>query len=372
MESSMLPTQALEYDLPEALIARHPAEPRSTARLMVVRDDSVEHLRIADLPDLLLPSDALVMNRTSVLPARFVGRNADTGGKTEGLWLGDVTLEGGRPGWQMLLKARRLREGKRVTLLAPDGTDSCVTLRLLGRSKVDGLWQAEVEGAHGRSTPAVLDEVGLTPLPPYIRSARFRAGEDVADARDRADYQTAIARASGSGPIAGSVAAPTAGLHFSPELLGAIDRAGVRRGEVVLHVGAGTFKPVETEYVQQHPMHREWCSLAEAAWALDHPGRVVAVGSTSARTLETFAQHTGDASEGWLETDLLIAPGYAWKRVDALLTNFHLPRSTLLAMVGALVPGGIERLRALYAEAVALEYRFYSYGDAMLIVPSSR
>ena len=364
----MLLTKALDYDLPEHLIATTPAEPRERARLMVVWPDRVEHLRVADLPDLVEPGDALILNQTQVLPARFRGRAIETGGFAEGLWLGDAT-QGDALTWHLFLKARRLRAGTRFELLDRGDRPSGYVLELIRRVSDDGVWEAAVEGGH--TTPEVLNGIGLTPLPPYIRGARARAGEIVAEDADRRAYQTVVAIEARNAPVLGSVAAPTAGLHFTRELLEAIESRGVRRGEVVLQVGAGTFKPIESEFVEQHVMHREWCSLGGARWAMDHPGRVVAVGSTSARTLESYgrALRGGEQPGAWMETDLLIAPGYAWERVDVLLTNFHLPRSTLLAMVAAIVPGGVERLRALYAEAVMTGYRFYSYGDAMLIVP---
>lgn len=286
-----------------------------------------------------------------------------------GLWLGDAERED-TLAWHLFLKARRLREGKRFELLDRGDRPSGYVLQLIRRVSEDGVWKASVRGGRA-TTPEVLEAIGLTPLPPYIRGARARAGEFVAEEADRRAYQTVVATEAKDAPVLGSVAAPTAGLHFTRELLQAVDSRGVRRGEVVLQVGAGTFKPIESEFVEQHVMHREWCSLGEARWAMDHPGRVVAVGSTSARTLESYgrAWRAGEQPGAWMETDLLIAPGYDWERVDGLMTNFHLPRSTLLAMVAAIVPGGVERLRALYAEAVMTGYRFYSYGDAMLIVP---
>ncbi|MGH7133707.1 MAG: S-adenosylmethionine:tRNA ribosyltransferase-isomerase, partial [Phycisphaerales bacterium] len=212
-----------------------------------------------------------------------------------------------------------------------------------------------------------------TPLPPYIRAARKRHGVEVDDAVDRAAYQTVYAR--GDELSAGSVAAPTAGLHFTPDLLAMLSAKGVDRAEVVLHVGTGTFKPVDTEFVEQHPMHAEWCTAPAAttaamARARFSGGRVFAVGTTSARTLESFTQAeltpNADASH-W--TRILITPGYQWRHIDGLMTNFHLPRSTLLAMVAALLPGGAAQLLDVYREAIVKGYRFYSYGDAMLVAP---
>ncbi|GAB4383348.1 MAG: tRNA preQ1(34) S-adenosylmethionine ribosyltransferase-isomerase QueA [Phycisphaerales bacterium] len=374
----MLPAAALEYELDESLIAVRPAEPRESARLMVVRrsrPDQIDHRRIADLPGLLSPGQVLVFNRTRVLPARFLGRNLDTGGRVEGLWLGDLPADGAHV-WEALIKARRFRPGRRIELTDAAGRQTGVTLTLVERRGEDGTWAVQVHDPGSRPTPEILEQVGLTPLPPYIRGARKRAGVDVPDEMDRRAYQTVFCDGqSGAGdahqPVQGSVAAPTAGLHFTPELLHRLADVGVERAEVTLHVGAGTFKPIETEHVEEHPMHSEWCRLGEGAWVLDAPKTLVAVGSTSARTIESFAQlrARGEPIPDWLATDLLIAPGYAWQRVDGLLTNFHLPRSTLLAMVAALLPGGVEQLLDLYRLAMQQRYRFYSYGDAMLILP---
>lgn len=368
-DQRMLPTSALDYDLPERLIATRPAEPREDARLMVIeRSDPgrIEHLRIRDLPALVPAGAKAVFNRTRVMPARFLGVNLDTGGRVEGLWLEDGPGDG--LVWHAMVRARRHRPGRRMELVDPAGQRSGVVLTLIERVSDDGVWSLSVEDALGRATPGILEAVGLTPLPPYIRGARKRAGLAVPDAEDRRDYQTVFA-AEESGHW--SVAAPTAGLHFTPEMLDALDARGIERAEVMLDVGPGTFKPIETDTVEAHQMHSEWCSLGEAAGVLEAPAPVLAVGSTSARTLESFAleRAAGRAVEGWMSTDLMIAPGYEWQRVDAMVTNFHLPRSTLLLMVGAFLPGGLDRLLDLYAQAVAMEYRFYSYGDAMLILP---
>lgn len=371
LRSTMLRTSALEYDLPERLIAINPIEPREDAKLLVVQrsDPSrIEHCRVADLPG-LMPSDAVaVFNRTRVLPARFVGVNIETGGRIEGLWLADGLDD--RLVWHAFVRARRLRAGRLLALVNADGERTGVVLRLRERISDDGVWVLEVEDERRRPTPEILRAFGQTPLPPYIRSARKRAGVIVADEVDRCDYQTVYA-AKGDTSGHWSVAAPTAGLHFSQSGLTDLERRGVRRAEVMLDVGAGTFKPIEAEHVEDHPMHAEWCSLGESHWVMDAQKPVIAVGSTSARTLESFAIAASqgiDPSE-WLETDLMIAPGYEWKRVDGLLTNFHLPRSTLLLMVAAFLPGGIEQLMALYTQAIEREYRFFSYGDAMLILP---
>jgi S-adenosylmethionine:tRNA ribosyltransferase-isomerase len=367
----MLPTSALDYDLPERLIATRPASPREDARLMVLqRSDParVEHCRIADLPGIVPAGTTAVFNRTRVLPARFLGINLDTGGRVEGLWLEDGPGDG--LVWHAMVRARRHRPGRRMELVDAAGNRSGVVLTLIERVSEDGVWSLSVEDPQARVTPGLLDAVGLTPLPPYIRGARKKAGVSVSDAEDRRDYQTVFA-AEADEPGHWSVAAPTAGLHFTPEILEQLDARGIERAEVMLDVGPGTFKPIETDTIEAHQMHSEWCSLGDAASVLDAAGSVMAVGSTSARTLESFAlaRAAGRGVEGWMSTDLMISPGYQWQRVDAMVTNFHLPRSTLLLMVGAFLPGGIEQLLELYAKAVAREYRFYSYGDAMLILP---
>lgn len=372
VRSTRVLTSELEFELPRERIATRPVEPRDAARLLVVsRSDRgrLEHRRVRDLPALLDADDTLVFNTTRVLPARLLGVNLDTGGRVAGLYLRDGEAGSGLV-WEVLLKARRFRSGRRIGLEGADGRPSGVVLTLLERTGDEaGAWRVLVSGADGRSTGQILAGVGRTPLPPYILSARKERSEPVEDAEDRAAYQTVYAEASGS------VAAPTAGLHFTPRLLDELGRRGVGRADVTLHVGSGTFKPVECERVEDHPMHAEWCSLAGSeASILGAPGRVVAVGTTSARTIESYA---GLAARGlglpeWLETDLLITPGYSWRRVDGLLTNFHLPHSTLLAMVAAFLEDGrgdgMARLKRVYAEAIGAGYRFFSYGDAMLLL----
>ena len=366
----MLRTSDLEYDLPRGLIATTPAEPRDSARLLVVRGTAApEHAIFRDIPDMLGSGDRLVVNTSKVIPARWIGRRQETGGKAEGLFL----EFGPEPGqWVTMVKARRFREGAVIELAARDGSDSGHAIELEQRHEtVPGAWVVRFVGAAWESvedfrahTMAVLSEVGRIPLPPYIRSARREQGKDDQHACDADRYQTVYAQA------AGSVAAPTAGLHFTPAVLDALKGRGVLRRDVTLHVGAGTFREVETETIEDHPMHREVCHaspevLQDLRDARTRGHRVVAVGTTAARTLEASAGTAG----GWLETDLLITPGYDWKLVDAMVTNFHLPRSTLMAMVAALLPGGVEQLHEVYREAIAREYRFYSYGDAMLVLP---
>lgn len=384
MTQRPLPTDALDYDLPESLIATRPAEPRDSARMLVMRRSGgeIEHRHVRDLHEYLGPGDLMIFNNTKVIPARFLGRRLDTGGKVEGLYL-DSLSDGS---WQVMLRSNgRLRSGHRIGLVDAEGQPSGHVLELVGRAEdaaegFGGEWLVRPQAADGRAiTPACLDEVGLTPLPPYIR--RARRGETFGDAQDRRWYQTVYADSSQSG----SVAAPTAGLHFTPELLDAIDEKGVKRCQVTLHVGAGTFKPISAKTVQAHHMHTERyeapSETLEALRKTRRPAeggaetRVIAIGTTTVRTLESLppvealAAHTGVSLAG--ETDLLIAPGSEFRYVDGMLTNFHLPRSTLLALVGAFVGerDGLERLLAVYAEAVRREYRFYSYGDAMLILP---
>ena len=376
----MLRTSDLDYDLPADLVATRPADPRDSARLLVVRrSDPSErrHLVVRDLPDLLDAGDALVCKTTSVLPARLFARR-ETGGRLEGLFLRqrpDVAPPEGAVGvWELMLKTnRRPRIGERLTLTTPAGEGRDAHLTLLSRDEASGEWTAAVGGeAAAPDAQATLGAMGATPLPPYILAARKARHDETPDEADRRWYQTVFNDPATADAEGASIAAPTAGLHFTPDLLEAIDRVGVTRASVVLHVGAGTFRPVETETVEQHPMHSERCVVpARTLEALDAARaagrRRISVGTTTARALESVPEdHAGD----WAgSTELLITPGYEWRRIDALMTNFHLPRSTLLAMVAALFPGGVADLLDIYREAVAERYRFYSYGDAMLILP---
>ncbi|MBL8999505.1 MAG: tRNA preQ1(34) S-adenosylmethionine ribosyltransferase-isomerase QueA [Phycisphaerae bacterium] len=367
----MLRTDELDYDLPEHAIATTPAEPRDAARLMRIerREGGLtKHAAIRDLPGMLRPGDLLILNTTRVLPARLEGIRTDTGARVEGLYLhaaanADAAVNERR--WVLLLKAKKPREGLTVRCDAALGEGIALTLR--HRSFAEpGAWVARVE-ADNQPDHAILSRIGATPLPPYILAARRHGQIDMPDAYDRARYQTVYADQTGS------VAAPTAGLHLAPTVLDALTDRGVLRADVVLHVGIGTFKPVETEYVEQHPIHAEWCSMnAETRGAILRARRdgrrVICIGTTSARTVETFAAlHERGDTRTEVETRLLITPGYAWRWTDGLLTNFHLPRSTLLAMCGALIDGGVERLKSVYADAMTRGYRFFSYGDAMLI-----
>ena len=349
-------TSDFDFELPPDRIAQHPAEPRDSARLMVVRigAGTREHLRFRDLLDLLRPGDVLARNASKVVPARLIGRRAATGGAWEGLYLGhrpDGALE-------LLAKTRgRPSAGERIEIEPPD-SDSGPAELVLESAIGEGRWLARPAGAD--APMAWLERVGRIPLPPYIRKGREGPG-------DREQYQTAYAIEPGS------VAAPTAGLHFTPELLGRLAENHVDAVDLILHVGIGTFRPIAADRIEDHRLHSERALLApEAADRLNAAraagGRIVAVGTTAARTLETAAA-LGDgrlvAFEG--ETDFYIRPGHVFRGLDALVTNFHLPKSSLLVLVSALA--GVDLVRECYREAIGLGYRFYSYGDAMLILP---
>lgn len=369
----MLRTSDLEYDLPDGLIATRPAEPRDSARLMVVDRDEPAHCEetvVREMARFFREGDLLVFNDSRVLPARLVGVRRSSGGRVGGLFL--VEHAPGR--WSAMLKSNgRLRAGDVIDLL--DAHDGRTSIALALVEKTDDSWLVEATdeaaGAPAEAA-ATLARVGATPLPPYILGARRVRRETVDDERDRAWYQTVYADSAKPG----SVAAPTAGLHFTPALLDALATRGVGAARVTLHVGAGTFKPVETETVEEHPMHAEWAevpaaTLTAARDARRAGGRVICVGTTSARALES-PPDDAPAGTPWIaETSILITPGYRWKRVDGMLTNFHLPRSTLLAMIGALLPGGVNDLLPVYRRAVRDRFRFYSYGDAMLLLPGA-
>jgi len=353
-------TDELDYELPPGRIATRPASRRDAAKLLVVSrsdPDLIDHCTVHDLPLHLQPNDLLVFNTSRVLPARFLGERLDTGGKVVGLYLHDADEPGH---WVVLLKSRRFKEGSPVAVFDHAHKDSGLRLILVRRDPSEsGAWLVRVEGG----TKDSLERVGLTPLPPYILSARKQAHIRVPDEEDRRRYQTVYA------DQPGSVAAPTAGLHFTPELLGALDARGIQQANVVLHVGTGTFKPIDAEDLAQHEMHAETCSLGPGTpEAIESAGRVFAVGTTSARALETFAA-IPDQRPDTLDTRLFISPGYEWRWCEGMLTNFHLPRSSLLAMVASMFPEGVPRLKEIYRVAIEQKYRFYSFGDAMLILP---
>jgi S-adenosylmethionine:tRNA ribosyltransferase-isomerase len=332
-------TSELDYDLPEGLIAQSPAEPRDASRLMVVdvRHGTIAHHTFLDLPRFLLSGDALVLNETKVLPARLQAKKP-TGGEVELLFLRDLGPDQGGA-WEVLARpSKRLRPGLR--LLA--GKDHVQIVESLG----DGHWVVSAPDVRG-----LLERSGRMPLPPYIRPTSETEGR----------YQTVYARNEGS------AAAPTAGFHFTERVMEGAERAGARIARITLHIGVGTFMPVRTERLEEHRMHAEHYSLPpEAEQIVVGARRVVAAGTTVARTLETWAA-TGEA-EG--ESELFVYPGYHWRSVDTLLTNFHLPRSTLLAMVMSF--GGEELVREAYRTAVRECYRFYSFGDAMLLLDGGR
>ncbi len=340
-------TADFDYELPEELIAQTPVEPRDHSRLMVIhrKDGTVEHRHFYDIIEYLRPGDALVINETRVIPARLTGIKEGTGVPVEVLLLRRESTTD----WEALVRpGRRLKPGTRCSF-------------------GDGLLRAEilenVAGTGGRRVrfhyegvfEELLDRLGEMPLPPYIH-------EKLADPER---YQTVYAKEEGS------AAAPTAGLHFTPELLERIREKGVRVVPVLLHVGLGTFRPVKVEDVESHEMHSEYCQVTpEAAEALNAVrragGRIVCVGTTSVRTLETMADEDGVLHPGARETRIFIYPGVPIRAVDALVTNFHLPQSTLLMLVSAFM--GREETLRVYREAVAEKYRFFSFGDAMLIL----
>lgn len=341
----------LDFELPEELIAQTPAANRADSRLLHYRrsDRSIEHRRFGDLPSLLRRGDLLVFNDARVIPARFALKKA-TGGAVEGLFLAEAV----RGEWRVLLKnIGPDAVGKRLSFVdAPEISAEIKEHREEGEYVV----RVEVDEAAMR----VLDRVGRMPLPPYIRRKRLH---DELDAFDRERYQTVYAREPGS------VAAPTAGLHFTPQLLADLEKAGVEKTAVTLHVGMGTFKPVTAATLEAHRMHVEAYSIsAEAAEALNQAKRdgrrLVAVGTTAARVLESQAEHRPfEPKQG--ETGIFIYPPYRFRHVGAMVTNFHLPRSTLMALVAAMV--GLEEQRRIYRVAIAERYRFFSYGDGMLI-----
>jgi S-adenosylmethionine:tRNA ribosyltransferase-isomerase len=340
-----------DFELPRELIADHPARPRDAARLLVVAASGpFEDRAIRDLPELLRPGDLLVLNDTRVIPARLRGRRGEAAI--------EVTLHkaegGGR--WRAFAKpAKRLAQGQRIAFAAD------FAARVEEKGEGGEVLLAFECGEH--EMIGLLQRHGEMPLPPYIKRAK---GGDEAD---RADYQTVYAARNGA------VAAPTAGLHFTPELLAALEKRGVRRTFVTLHVGAGTFLPVKTEDISEHVMHAEWGEIPRAAAdaiaaARAERRRLVAVGTTSLRLLESACDEAGRIAPWSGETRLFITPGRRIRTADMLLTNFHLPRSTLFMLVAAF--SGLARMRAAYAHAIARRYRFFSYGDACLLERAPR
>jgi S-adenosylmethionine:tRNA ribosyltransferase-isomerase len=341
--------------LPEELIAQTPLPKRSDARLMVVDRESrnLRHRHVRELPLLLQPEDCLVVNDTKVVPARLIGKRTRTGGRWEGLF-----LEADESGlWRIMCKTRgKPTSGETFAIETSEGKPS-IELELIGRDD-ENYWIVRPLSEENLSSEALLQKVGWVPLPPYIRSGRMVPS-------DREHYQTVYARK------AGAVAAPTAGLHFTEKLLQEIAKLGVTLCPVTLHVGPGTFRPITEERIEDHQMHSEWGAIGEESVkkiknCREKGGRIIAVGTTSVRVLESAAREDGTIEPFTGKTDLFIHPPYRFKAVDAMMTNFHLPRSTLLVLVRTF--GGDDLMQKAYAEAVLERYRFYSYGDAMLIL----
>jgi S-adenosylmethionine:tRNA ribosyltransferase-isomerase len=353
-----------DFDLPEDRIALRPATPRDSARLLVVATDgTLGDRRVRDLPGLLRPGDALVFNDTKVIPARLRGVRF----RDDGVVAVEATLlkRLSPSRWTAFAKpGRRLRPGDRIAF--GETSDRACLLAALDATVAEKGEGGEVTLAFDLAGPdldAAIAERGAMPLPPYIAARRRE------DERDLADYQTVYAREDGS------VAAPTAGLHFTPELLQALAERGVGRHFVTLHVGAGTFLPVKTEDVAEHRMHPEFGEVsADTASALNETraagGRIVAVGTTALRLLESAADEAGRVRAFAGETSIFITPGYRFRTAKALMTNFHLPRSTLFMLVSAF--SGLATMRAAYAHAIEHGYRFYSYGDASLLWRADR
>ncbi len=367
-------TDALDFTLPDDQIAAVPAEPRDSARLMVCRRGSakVEHAHVRDLPQLglLTRGDLMVKNHTRVLRARLRGTRAATGGRVGGLLLAYNDRR-----WTLLLESGgRLQPGERITLGA--SPEAPITLLLESRDD-QARWTATLEG--GQDTPAVLDAAGLTPLPPYLLAQRRRAGVPDERPEDFERYNTVFAHGAQQQPAPRSVAAPTAGLHLTPALLDTLAGQGVQQASVTLDIGPGTFAPVRTDVLEDHPIHGETlrvpaATTAALAQARRAGRRILAVGTTTVRAIESLPPDHPASNDFATETHLFITPdrvargAFTWQHTDALLTNFHLPKSTLLALVAALPGVGVDQLLTWYHEAVQEGYRFYSFGDAMVIV----
>ncbi|WP_011580744.1 tRNA preQ1(34) S-adenosylmethionine ribosyltransferase-isomerase QueA [Chelativorans multitrophicus] len=347
-----------DFDLPEERIALRPASPRDSARMLVVRPGKpLEDCIVRDLPQFLRPGDALVFNDTKVIPARLSGirRRGETVAQIEAT----LHMRAGPDRWKAFLKpAKRVAVGERIQF-GHDG-ESCFlgSLDATVAEKGEGGEALLVFDFSGPVLDEAIAAAGHVPLPPYIASKRPD------DERDRADYQTIYAREEGA------VAAPTAGLHFTPDLFSALDTIGVERHFVTLHVGAGTFLPVKAEDTEAHRMHAEWGEVdgmtADALNAVRaRGGCIIAVGTTSLRLLESAAEPSGLLKAWSGETDIFITPGYRFRAIDILMTNFHLPRSTLFMLVSAF--SGLETMKSAYSHAIDQGYRFYSYGDSSLL-----
>lgn len=354
-------TDLFDFELPPERIALRPASPRDSARLLVVKPDGLADRIVRELPDLLGPGDVLVINDTKVIPARLSGRRI--GRATEPAIEATLhkRLDGSR--WLAFVKPAKKLDVGDVVRFGAEG-------KVCFLDQLDATVEAKGEGGevtlsfafHGAVLDQSIEERGTMPLPPYI------AGKRAPDEQDRSDYQTMFAK------IEGSVAAPTASLHFTDALVAALKSRGVGVHHVTLHVGAGTFLPVKVDDTDAHKMHSEWGTVsAETAAALNAArkagGRIVAVGSTALRLIESAAAEDGTVQPFEGETAIFITPGYRFKATDLMLTNFHLPKSTLFMLVAAF--SGLERMRSAYAHAIADGYRFYSYGDACLLYPAA-
>ena len=342
-----------DFDLPEGLIATRPAKPRSSARLLLAEGDRISDRRVTDLVEILRPGDRLVLNDTKVIPARLSGQRFRTGAEGETSARIEVTLlEPKADGsWAALLKPlKKIRDGEVIVFSAD------LSATLVGREEGQGLLRFNLSG---EDFDVALAEAGAMPLPPYIAALR------APDEADKSDYQTVWARNSGA------VAAPTASLHFDRPLLEALRAKGVEFTHVTLHVGAGTFLPVKVDDIREHKMHAEWGEVTpqaveEILATKRAGGRVIPVGTTALRLIESAARDGG--LKPWRgDTDIFITPGFEFNVADGLMTNFHLPKSTLMMLVSALI--GVERIKAIYAHAISFGYRFFSYGDASLLLP---
>ncbi len=362
----VLKLSEFDYQLPQELIAQTPSPERDAARLFVhdLAADASQHRLVRDLPDLLRAGDLLVANDTRVIPARCYGRRA-SGGEVEFLFLEPAAEREGRKWRALVHPARKLKVGETVLL-----EGGAFEVRMLERPRDDAgdlapEWVVELRGERASDPWELLERFGRVPLPPYIH----REERDPAAEADRERYQTVFARTSGA------IAAPTAGLHFTRRLFERLAERGIRRADVTLHVGYGTFQPLKRDQVEEQRLHAERFELSasvveEIDRARSSGGRVVAIGTTSVRVLETCALPAGRVEARSGRTDLFLVPGAPFRVVDALFTNFHLPRSSLLLLACAF--GGKERVLRLYREAVERRYRFYSYGDAMLLLGRPR
>ncbi|WP_121970495.1 tRNA preQ1(34) S-adenosylmethionine ribosyltransferase-isomerase QueA [Leptolyngbya sp. BC1307] len=344
---------AYSYDLPEALIAQNPVTPRDSAKLLVVESqETCQHRHFRDLSDLLLPGDLLILNNTRVIPARLCGTK-HSGGAAEVLLIEPVATDR----WLALVKpGRRLQPGSKIEF--GNGAGTVMTALVEAHDPATNGRILKLTTHNGQPVDELIEQLGQVPLPPYITQTESLPEQ----------YQTVFAQRRGA------IAAPTAGLHFTEQLLAGLADKGIQTAEVTLHVGIGTFRPVEVTDIETHTMHQERIEVGAATvekiqQTKASGGRVIAVGTTSTRALEGTVAACGQLQPYSGKTDLFIYPGYRWQVIDGLITNFHLPGSSLLMMVSALI--GRERLMQLYEEAIARQYRFYSFGDAMIVLPEA-